>query len=344
VATATVAGLTAAPPALAVVAPTNDSPPAVSGPARWGATLTSTNGGWSSLTPIEEYERQWYRCSTTSSCTPIPYAIGTGYTLTGAEVGSLIRVRVRARNAVGWSEPAYSSFTARVVTDPPDNASPPRFFGEARQGEVLTRSSYGSWSNPTPTSYSRQWLRCDASGGSCAAIAGAIGDAYELSADDVGKAIRLRVRAAGPYGNAEALSDPSAVVVQKAAPAPRSPSTQPRPKRLRPFPKIIVAGRLSSRGALFRQVVVRGPRNVTVRVSCRGRGCPYRKRSYRMRRRRLRIRALERAFGGGAVIVLRVVKRGRIGKYTRIRIRRGRIPARTDRCLVPGSSRPRSCR
>ena len=62
-----------------------------------------------------------------------------------------------------------------------------------------------------------------------------------------------------------------------------------------------------------------------------------------MRRRRLRIRALERAYRAGASISFRITRRGYVGKYTRVRIRAGRVPARMDRCLVPGKRRPRRC-
>jgi hypothetical protein len=45
----------------------------------------------------------------------------------------------------------------------------------------------------------------------------------------------------------------------------------------------------------------------------------------------------------GAYIQIYVTKRGAIGKYTRVRIRRGRPPSRVDRCLLPGSTRPARC-
>jgi hypothetical protein len=338
--------LAAASPAMAddPLGPTNDSPPTVTGPARWGATLGSTTGSWSSGPPITSYARQWLRCTTTAlaSCAFIPGATGTSYGPVGADVGNRIRIRVDASNTLGTNT-AYSAPTAVVTDDPPDNSTKPSFSGNAREGDVLSRTSYGSWRSPSPTGYSLQWFRCDTGGAACAAVAGAIGDRYDLTGADVGRTIRLRVRATGPYGSADSLSDPSPVVVKRTLPPPE-PSKPPRPRRLSPFPRIVVAGSLSPVGAVFRQVVVKGPRNVSVQVRCRGGGCPYRRHTYRMRRRKLRIRSLERRFRSGTVIELRVVKRGRVGKYTRIRIRRGRVPARLDRCLNPGSSRPRKCR
>lgn len=45
----------------------------------------------------------------------------------------------------------------------------------------------------------------------------------------------------------------------------------------------------------------------------------------------------------GAVVRISITKRGAIGKYTRLRIRKGRPPSRIDRCLLPGGTRPVRC-
>ena len=56
-----------------------------------------------------------------------------------------------------------------VTTLPPIATSPPRLGGTAREGTALT-VSLGGWSVTQPTTYAYQWLRCNAGGGSCAAI------------------------------------------------------------------------------------------------------------------------------------------------------------------------------
>ena len=56
------------------------------------------------------------------------------------------------------------------------------------------------------------WLRCDAAGAACAAIAGAVGAAYTLTADDVGHTIRSRVTASTASGATQASSSPTGVV------------------------------------------------------------------------------------------------------------------------------------
>ena len=51
----------------------------------------------------------------------------------------------------------------------------------------------------------------------------------------------------------------------------------------------------------------------------------------------------QRVLANGTKLTIRVTKPGRIGKYTEIVIRANKAPWRRDRCLVPGSSRPRRC-
>ena len=84
----------------------------------------------------------------------------------------------------------------------------------------------------------------------------------------------------------------------------------------------------------------------TVIVRCDGRGCPFataraQTRSYE---RAVSIKRLQRRLPVGTVIRVMVTKSGRVGKYTRLRIRRGAPPDRRDLCLRHGSTRPFRCR
>jgi IPT/TIG domain len=72
----------------------------------------------------------------------------------------------------------------------PTNVSPPTVSGTAEEGQKLT-VTHGDWSNE-PTAYSERWLLCNASGADCAAIAGATGTSYTLTAGDVGSTIRVQ--------------------------------------------------------------------------------------------------------------------------------------------------------
>jgi hypothetical protein len=92
---------------------------------------------------------------------------------------------------------------------------------------------------------------------------------------------------------------------------------------------------------LIERLSVRAPRGVTIRVRCRGDGCPRRKlaRSTAV----TRLRAFERHLRAGIRLEIRVTRSGFIGKHTVIRIRRGKVPWRRDRCLFPGSNVPARC-
>ena len=112
---------------------------------------------------------------------------------------------------------------------------------------------------------------------------------------------------------------------------------------MHPFPVVRIAGIVLPDGALVKVLSVRAPRGASVRVRCRGRGCPARAVAKSTDRSLLRFHRFERRLRAGVTLQLFVRKDGRIGKYTRFRIRAGKPPARVDRCLMPGSSRPVSC-
>jgi PKD repeat protein len=116
------------------------------------------------------------------------------------------------------------------------------------------------------------------------------------------------------------------------------------PFPMRPFPIVRIAGVVFPRGALIRILSVRGPRGMQVRVRCRGSSCPVGSTSRTSARRLARLHRFERRLAAGTTLELFVRQPGRIGKYTRFVIRAGEAPARVDRCLVPGRTRPVRCR
>ena len=123
--------------------------------------------------------------------------------------------------------------------------------------------------------------------------------------------------------------------------SPAGPVASPAaPRYLRPFPVIRIRGYVAARGARVTLLKVAAPAGVTVLLRCEGRGCPI---ARRRSRGPGRIRALERFLPAGTRITIRVVRRGSIGKYTRIRIRAGAPPSRRDACLMPGSIRAVAC-
>jgi hypothetical protein len=194
----------------AASAPANTAPPAVSGVARDGQTLTAGNGTWSGTTPMT-FSHRWRRCdSAGAACVDIDGATGPSYVAGAADVGRTIRVQVTARNVVS-SAIASSAQTALVAARPPTSTAAPVVSGTARDGQSLSATD-GSWTGSDPIAFARQWQRCDSGGGACADIAGAAGPSYTLVAADVGSTLRVRVTGTNAGGSSSVLSGPSAVV------------------------------------------------------------------------------------------------------------------------------------
>lgn len=102
-------------------APTNQSPPTISGTAQTGNTLTASTGSWAGSNPIT-YSYQWRRCDKNGAgCANIGGADSSTYLLKSGDVNDTIRVRVAAKNSDGSAQ-ATSDQTA-VVTKP--TAPPP---------------------------------------------------------------------------------------------------------------------------------------------------------------------------------------------------------------------------
>jgi hypothetical protein len=97
--------------------PTFGVPPIIAGTATQGQTLTETHGYWTN-SPTS-YSEQWERCdSGGNTCQNIAGAVGQSYTLSVADVGSIIRVQETASNSEGASTPEVSAPTAVVQTAP----------------------------------------------------------------------------------------------------------------------------------------------------------------------------------------------------------------------------------
>ena len=114
---------------------------------------------------------------------------------------------------------------------------------------------------------------------------------------------------------------------------------------LSPFPVVRISGLVRKRGVLLRLLAVNAPLGSTVGVICHGKGCPFRRRTQKVRAtaktprlpRPVHIRRFaKRLLREGATIRVFVTGPGSVGKYTRLRVRAGKVPARLDRCLAPG--------
>jgi hypothetical protein len=211
--------------AVVVATPVNFGDPVIVGNPVVGATLTSTNGAWTGNPTT--FEREWRRCPASggapdaSDCTPIASATSTSYTLTSADVGSRLRIRVRASNSAGQAAQTVASNATAVVsttstTGAPVNTVPPSVAGSAVQGQTMTATP-GTWTGGTPITFAYQWLRCDNLGLSCVSIAGATTSSYVPAAADLGTRLRARVTATNSSGSTIAQSNASAVVTATGA-------------------------------------------------------------------------------------------------------------------------------
>jgi adhesin/invasin len=101
----------------------------------------------------------------------------------------------------------------------------PRVTGTAQDGQVLTKVSEGTWSLPAPLTFTDQWMRCEATGADCVAIAGATGDVYRLTAADVGHDVTVEVTATDSASQSASAS--AAPLGPVAAPPPPSNTSAP---------------------------------------------------------------------------------------------------------------------
>jgi hypothetical protein len=180
--------------------------PVVSGAAGVNKQLSTTNGTWNSAV---SFAYAWLRCdAAAANCGVIPGASAATYTVTSADAGHRLEARVSATNAAGTT--AATSNASGVVVDVPSASATPHLSGRAKVGKKLVAGK-GSWRG-APTSYRFQWLRCNAHGGSCAAIGKATQATYKLTKKDAKHRMRVRVTAVNAAGNGIAISRPTAAV------------------------------------------------------------------------------------------------------------------------------------
>jgi len=247
-------------------------------------------------------------------------------------------------------------------------------------GSALTHSRGTTTPTEAPATY--DWLRCaDESTDGCVAT-GQGGGSYLLGDADVGSQMRVRmtVTSTGETAYSEQTTavrlpppppgeppPPPADAPPPAAPGePAEPGTpftfigtspgleaptatggvagerRDSPRLLDYFPVVRIRGFLTSNGVMVQVLSIRAPKNVRITVRCEGRGCP--RRSWVRAAAVVRARPFEAILRAGVKLKIFVRRRGNwIGKYTVIKIHRGKAPTRADRCLYPGRSRPAAC-
>ncbi len=121
---------------------------------------------------------------------------------------------------------------------------------------------------------------------------------------------------------------------------------------MQPFPVVRIAGSAKGGSVDITLVTVQAPVGSRVSASCHGRGCPGRPQSFLARSRArgggagdvvVSLGRFERSLKAGAVLEIKVSKTGEIGKYTRLTVRRNKLPLRFDSCLDPVGAKPMAC-
>jgi len=205
-------------------APLADEVPSIAGAGTEGVALDGDPGTWSGTAPIAR-TLSWMRCSASgepASCSEIPDATDATYVPSTADIGHRLRLQATATNQGGQST-SLSDPTRPIIGRPPVNEAPPTITGQTTDGQTLSASA-GEWSGTPEIRTDPTWLRCDASGGQCTAVADSTD--YELGPDDVGHTMRERVHATNIADETTAVSDPTALVLARAPDNVRDPQIQ----------------------------------------------------------------------------------------------------------------------
>jgi hypothetical protein len=200
-------------------APSNTSPPTISGTAQEGQTLKADAGTWSGTTPID-YSYQWRRCGPAgANCRNIATATDNIYTVTSADVGNTLRVLVTAVNGdgAGTAQSKATDVIKKAPAQAPKNTTEPSISGTPQQDQTLTANP-GQWSGNQPIQFSYRWRRCDSKGGDCVQTT-VTSQTYAVGSDDVGHSLRVLVTASNSVGSAAAISNATALVTSSGPPA-----------------------------------------------------------------------------------------------------------------------------
>ncbi len=191
--------------------------PTVSGTPEVGETLTASSAGITDTDGLTNasYAWQWVANDGTSDA-DISGATGATYTLTAAEAGKTIKVRVTFTDDRGTEETLESAATAVVNTVP---TGLPAVSGTPEVGETLTASSVGitDADGLTNATFAWQWVAND--GTADADISGATGATYTLTAAEAGKTIKVRVTFTDDGGTEETLISEATATVTVALPS-----------------------------------------------------------------------------------------------------------------------------
>ena len=203
--------------------------PTIGGTAQVEETLTVDTTGIDDADGLNDvtFAYQWVR-SDGSDEEDIQDATGSTYNVTEDDVGKTIRVRVDFTDDAGNQEsltsqpvgPVDHQVSEQRVNSPPTGA--PTISGTVQVEETLTADVTGIADEDglDDATFAYQWVRSD--GSDEEDIQDATGSTYNLTEDDVGKTIRVRVDFTDDATNEETLTSAATATVEA---APNNPAT-----------------------------------------------------------------------------------------------------------------------
>ena len=178
--------------------------PTISGTAQVGETLTADTSAIADEDGLDNvsYSYQWL-----ADDSDIGGATGSSHTLTDADQGKTIKVKVSFTDDAENQESLTSAATGEVAAQTNTTATGlPTISGTAQVGETLTAdtSAIADEDGLDNVSYSYQWVRNDGETGTD--INDATDSTYTLTDNDAGKTIRVRVSFTDDADNHESLA------------------------------------------------------------------------------------------------------------------------------------------
>ena len=185
--------------------------PTISGTAQVGETLTAETSAIADADGMSGavFSYQWL-----ANGADVAGATNNTYTLVDTDVGKTIKVRVIFTDNSDNEETLTSEATAAVEPRPNSPATgAPSISGTVRVGETLTAetSAIADADGMSGAVFSYQWLANGAD------VAGATSDTYTPVADDVGKAIKVKVSFRDDRNHQESLTSAATAAVTAAA-------------------------------------------------------------------------------------------------------------------------------
>ena len=203
--------------------------PTVTGTIQVGETLTADA---SSIADEDGLTNATFSYQWLADDSDISGAMDSAYTLTDADEGKAVSVRVSFTDDAGNAEAQTSAETDAVEARPNSPATGvPAISGTAQVGETLTAQTSGiaDTDGLNNATFSYQWLADDI------AISGATGSTYTLIDGDEGKHVKVRVSFTDDAGNNETLTSAATEAVPAAHQQEQEATPEPtdRPHGLR---------------------------------------------------------------------------------------------------------------